>query len=327
MTSPLRLGFLYDPGISRFPHQTSAGSTGERIALSLPLTLYLSPRASLSRHSCIARSRHAAAARRQQANSIGPLAHGGKSPTDRPNETNATRLERRLSNEEILRLSTDTRSDLRVFSTRFAALDKARPSPCPRCCHTTRARWAATARTARSARCPLAADCRTRAPFSPRRRRRDPRSWDRSAEPREVNTRAHTHTFHRLPSGDVSRFLSKRVQWSGCRRVLCHVYNGTTDRQWWPGHTPCTERATQRGLFRLKQVVWFLNFSSMLFFKSYLWGKCARPKQVIAKTKVIDWIWLVHVHAVEFDGTSERISLRHSVKAACRPAKTRRDLQ
>ncbi len=58
---------------------------------------------------------------------------------------------------------------------------------CPRCCHTTRGKWAATGRTARSVRCPLAADCRTQAPFSPRRRRKDPQSLDRSAEPSEVN--------------------------------------------------------------------------------------------------------------------------------------------
>lgn len=57
---------------------------------------------------------------------------------------------------------------------------------CPRCCHTTRGKWAATGRTARSARCPLAADCRTQAPFSLRRRRKDPQSSDRSAEPSEV---------------------------------------------------------------------------------------------------------------------------------------------
>uniref|UniRef100_A0A3B3E120 Calcium/calmodulin-dependent protein kinase II inhibitor 2 n=1 Tax=Oryzias melastigma TaxID=30732 RepID=A0A3B3E120_ORYME len=35
MTSPFRLGFLYDPGISHFPRQTSASSTGERISLHL----------------------------------------------------------------------------------------------------------------------------------------------------------------------------------------------------------------------------------------------------------------------------------------------------
>ena len=58
---------------------------------------------------------------------------------------------------------------------------------CPRCCHTTRGKWAATGRTARSVRCPLAADCRTQAPFSLRRRRKDPQSLDRSAEPNEVN--------------------------------------------------------------------------------------------------------------------------------------------
>lgn len=42
-------------------------------------------------------------------------------------------------------------------------------------------------RTARSARCPLAADCRTQAPFSALRRRKDPQSLDRSEEPSEVN--------------------------------------------------------------------------------------------------------------------------------------------
>lgn len=61
--------------------------------------------------------------------------------------------------------------------------------PCLRCCHTARGKWAATGRTARSARCPLAAGCRTQAPFSPPRRRRDHQSWDRSAEPSEVKTR------------------------------------------------------------------------------------------------------------------------------------------
>lgn len=62
------------------------------------------------------------------------------------------------------------------------------PSPqCPKCCHITRGKWAATGRTARSARCPLAADCRTQAPFSPGRKRRDLQSLDRSAEPSEVN--------------------------------------------------------------------------------------------------------------------------------------------
>lgn len=33
MTSPLCLGFLYDPGVSHFPRQTSASSTSERISL------------------------------------------------------------------------------------------------------------------------------------------------------------------------------------------------------------------------------------------------------------------------------------------------------
>ncbi|KAJ8011582.1 hypothetical protein DPEC_G00059750 [Dallia pectoralis] len=30
MTSPFRLGFLYDPGISHFPHQTSSCNTCEQ---------------------------------------------------------------------------------------------------------------------------------------------------------------------------------------------------------------------------------------------------------------------------------------------------------
>lgn len=34
MTSPFCLGFLYDPGISHFPRQTSASNTGEHISLS-----------------------------------------------------------------------------------------------------------------------------------------------------------------------------------------------------------------------------------------------------------------------------------------------------
>ncbi|XP_049889596.1 calcium/calmodulin-dependent protein kinase II inhibitor 1a [Epinephelus moara] len=38
MTSPFCLGFLYDPGISHFPHQTSASNTGEHSSPSLSLT-------------------------------------------------------------------------------------------------------------------------------------------------------------------------------------------------------------------------------------------------------------------------------------------------
>ncbi|TDH05503.1 hypothetical protein EPR50_G00123060 [Perca flavescens] len=37
MTSPFCLGFLYDPGISHFPHQTSASNTGEHNTLCLSL--------------------------------------------------------------------------------------------------------------------------------------------------------------------------------------------------------------------------------------------------------------------------------------------------
>ncbi|XP_076001107.1 calcium/calmodulin-dependent protein kinase II inhibitor 1a [Genypterus blacodes] len=42
MTSPFCLGFLYDPGISHFPHQTSASNTGEHSSLSLSRSLFLS---------------------------------------------------------------------------------------------------------------------------------------------------------------------------------------------------------------------------------------------------------------------------------------------
>lgn len=35
MTSPLCLGFLYDPGISRFPHQTSASNTSENTSVTV----------------------------------------------------------------------------------------------------------------------------------------------------------------------------------------------------------------------------------------------------------------------------------------------------
>lgn len=42
MTSPLRPGFLYDPGISHFPHQTSAGNAGEHNPLCLSLSLSVS---------------------------------------------------------------------------------------------------------------------------------------------------------------------------------------------------------------------------------------------------------------------------------------------
>jgi len=38
MTSPFCLGFLYDPGISHFPHQTPASSTGEHTSPSLTHT-------------------------------------------------------------------------------------------------------------------------------------------------------------------------------------------------------------------------------------------------------------------------------------------------
>lgn len=69
---------------------------------------------------------------------------------------------------------------------------------CLRCCHTTRGKWAATGRTARSARCPLAADCRTQAPFSQRRRQKDPQSSGRSAEPKEVKTNSDAWHLQRM---------------------------------------------------------------------------------------------------------------------------------
>lgn len=116
MTSPLRLGFLYDPGISRFPHQTSAGSAGEHNSLSLPPSTRVSVSPQLHRthsthRSCTATSKQHRTSRtlRQEAP---------------PTETDATRPERRPSNEEDLRLSTETRSDLRVFRPGFPAPEK-----------------------------------------------------------------------------------------------------------------------------------------------------------------------------------------------------------
>lgn len=143
MTSPFCLGFLYDPGISHFPQQTSASSRGEQIS---PAP---SAAASLPRV-----------------------------PAATPGQTHPKK-------------GSDSRHGIYDFSLCFkASFDFTHGGqPCLRCCHTARGKWAATGRTARSARCPLAAGCRTQAPFSPPRRRRDHQNSDRSAEPSEVKTR------------------------------------------------------------------------------------------------------------------------------------------
>lgn len=86
--------------------------------------------------------------------------------------------------------------------------------PCLRCCHTARGKWAATGRTARSARCPLAAGCRTQAPFSPPRRGRDHQSWDRSAEPSEVKKKKKTRKNGRIRKMHAI-FPSRGGKWGG----------------------------------------------------------------------------------------------------------------
>lgn len=82
--------------------------------------------------------------------------------------------------------------------------------PCLRCCHTARGKWVATGQTARSARCPLAAGCRTQAPFSPRRRPRDHQSLDRSAEPSEVKTRKNGR-IRNINASFTSTFQAKQA--------------------------------------------------------------------------------------------------------------------
>lgn len=142
MTSPFCLGFLYDPGISHFPQQTSASSRGE---------------------------------------------HSSPAPSARSNtRTRHTHLEKGSDSRHRIYSGAERDCSL-CFKPSFDSTHGGQP--CLRCCHTARGKWAATGRTARSARCPLAAGCRTQAPFSPPRRRRDHQSSDRSAEPSEVKTR------------------------------------------------------------------------------------------------------------------------------------------
>lgn len=132
-------------------------------------------------------SRHRPAAEANTALRLPPqLHHCPESPQQHPDQTHAP--------EEGLRQPTqDLYSDFSLcFKPNFDSTHGGQP--CLRCCHTARAKWAATGRTARSARCPLAAGCRTQAPFSPPRRRRDHQSLDRSAEPSEVKTRKNGRT-------------------------------------------------------------------------------------------------------------------------------------
>lgn len=85
-----------------------ASFSRHQLAAQANTSLSLSPLASLSNRSCVAQSRHTAAAP-QRANIIGPVAH--RNPTDRP--TDRPR-QRRSSNEQDLRAQTFV-----FLSTRF----------------------------------------------------------------------------------------------------------------------------------------------------------------------------------------------------------------
>lgn len=142
MTSPLRLGFLYDPGISRFPHQTSAGSAGEHISLSLTLSLSANVFLSLS-----AAASHAVDApllydnNTTTASDLWHTEARAHRPTNRDSQSDR-RHTARASPEQRGGSATDHRHALRpsCFSDQVRCARQARPPPCPRCCHTTRAR-------------------------------------------------------------------------------------------------------------------------------------------------------------------------------------------
>lgn len=210
MTSPFCLGFLYDPGISHFPRQTSASNTGEHISLSFS---------------------HAHTDTHTQSRSV-PLLPLQQHPetTERPQQ-HPDLTHRLPSSTQTEDRSRKRRSQTelywhhrgRISTTFFAWFKNKRTSRswwpfftvvprCLRCCHTTRGKWADTGRTARSARCPLAADCRTQAPFSQRRRQKDPQSSGRSAEPKEVKTNSDVWHLQRMAELYMLR-KNERIIW------------------------------------------------------------------------------------------------------------------
>lgn len=129
-------------------------------------------------------SRHQPAAEANTALRLPPQPHHcPESPQRHPDPTPAPEQGLRQPTQDL------QRCPARLFCFKSSFYSTHGRQPCLRCCHTARGKWAATGRTARSARCPLAAGCRTQAPFSPRRRPRDHQSLDRSAEPSEVKNR------------------------------------------------------------------------------------------------------------------------------------------
>lgn len=164
MTSPFWLGFLYDPGISHFPQQTSASHRDGHSSCSQPI----------HRES-------------QQHQDLLPTALVHL----RCKEDSLVRASRGIYFVIKFNKEDDLSSFALVLTTPVIKPQFFIVPQCLRCCHTTKAKWAATEQTARSAKCPLAADCRTQAPFSLRRKRRDPQSSARLVEPREVKDGEH----------------------------------------------------------------------------------------------------------------------------------------